>query len=316
MHLLEAVVNDAFLHEADHAVGHGFRVQAQVLVVLDTVKNGIWDASDANLQASTIRNLGCHMGADSRFFRCRVAEDHAHGGFLAVHGGRQLGFVDEALPVEVGDVGAHLRNHHAGALYGRYGNIGRYAEAAIAILVGQGAVDHGYVHGDFAAAEKPRHFTQESGRHGAVAGGHVLTLVRGNEDAVDEEGFLVFGLAERGWAAGDVESGDYLHATKFLVAAGQCGLQDNGDGGAALENDGIAAAYQFDGLVCAYVFHELTKFTNSFRCSSRRWKSASLRRRDTHTRMPHWPLPVVLSGMATTPQRNKASSSSRFCMSL
>ena len=35
----------------------GFRVQAQMLVVLDAVEDGIGDASDANLQARPVRDL-------------------------------------------------------------------------------------------------------------------------------------------------------------------------------------------------------------------------------------------------------------------
>ena len=49
--------------------------------------------------------------------------------------------------------------------------------------------------------------------------------------------------------------------------------------------------------------YSLSSSTNSCSRSSSAWKSSSVSKRETHTRIPDWPLPVVFRAMALIPQR-------------
>ena len=66
----------------------------------------------------------------------------------------------------------------------------------------------------------------------------MLALVSADEDAVHQEGVLVFRFAEGGLRGGDIEAADNLDIPQLVMAAGQGFLQDDGDGGAALTDDG------------------------------------------------------------------------------
>ena len=315
MDLLEGIVDDALLDQADHAVGHGLGVEAEVLMVLDAVEDRVGDAADADLEAGAVRNLAGDVGADGRLDGRGLAEGHRERGDVAEDRRRDLALMDEAVAVEIGDVGAHQGDDVTGHLRGGNGDVGGDAEAAVAVLVGQGAGDERHVDAEFPAAEQGRHLAEEGGGHGTVAGGHVGPLVCAEEDAVHEEGILVLRLAERGRILVDVEAGGDPDVAELVVAAGQGFLQQHGDGGAALAADGVAAADQLDGFVGGYIFHYaslLISSTKLARWRSSRSKSSSVLRRDTQTRTPVWPLPVELRAMATMPQRRSPSSSRRL----
>ena len=314
MDFLERIVDDALLDQADHAVGHRLGVEAEVLVVLDPVEDGVGDAADADLEAGAVRNLAGDVGADGRLDGRGLAEGHRERGDVAEDRRRNLALVDEAVAVEIGDVGAHQGDDVTGHLRGGNGDVGGDAEAAVAVLVGQGAGDERHIDGEFPAAEQGRHLAEEGGGHRAVTGGHVGALVGADEDGVHEERILVLRLAEGRGILVDVESGGDGHVAEFGVTAGEGFLQKNGDGGAALAGNGVAAADELDGFVGAYIFHiqPFISSTKLARWRSSRSKSASVLRRDTHTRTPVWPEPVELRAMATMPQRRSPSRSWRL----
>ena len=163
--------------------------------------------------------------------------------------------MDQALSVQIGDVRTHLGYDDTRAFHCRYGDIGRDSVAAVAVFVGERAVDERYVHGDFSAAEEAGNLAQECRGHCSVAGSDVFSLVSADENAVHKEGILVFRLAEGCLACSDVEAADNLYVPQFFMPPCECFLKDHRDGGSALTYDGVTAAYKLDGLVGRYIFH-------------------------------------------------------------
>ena len=49
LNLLQRIVNHARLHQTEHPVGHRLGVQAEMLVVLEAVQNGVRNAADTYL---------------------------------------------------------------------------------------------------------------------------------------------------------------------------------------------------------------------------------------------------------------------------
>ena len=200
-------------------------MQTEVLMVLDTVEHGIRNAADTDLETGSVGNLRGDVRADGGLDRGRFPEGHRKGGDIAKHRGRDLAFVDQAVAIQIRNVRAHLRDNDPRDLSRRNGNVSGDAEAAVAILVRQRAGDHRDVDRELPAAEHSGHFAEKERGHRAVSGRDMRPLVSADENAVDEEGILVFGLAERGRILVDVETGGDRHVAELGVAAGQGFLQ-------------------------------------------------------------------------------------------
>ena len=224
-------------------------MQAKVLVMLDSIEDGVRDSAYSDLEAGSVGNLGCYVGADGFFDLRRLAELHGKGRDVAADSRRNLRFVNHASSIEIGDCLVHLGDHHACGLDSCYGDVTADAVAAVAVLVGQRAVDESHVNGKLSFAEKCRYLAKETRSQRAVAFGHVPSLVGTEENAVDKERVLVLRLAERSRVFGNVEARDDLHVAQFICAARESLLKDHGNGGAALAADGVAAPDKFYSFV-------------------------------------------------------------------
>ena len=108
-----------------------------MLVVLDPVEDGVRNAADADLQAGAVGNFGRHVGADGLLDLRGFAELHRDRRHVAADRGGNLGFVDQAAAIKVGDGFVDLRDDHARRFHGRDGDVAADAVAAEAVLIGQ-----------------------------------------------------------------------------------------------------------------------------------------------------------------------------------
>ena len=109
--VLPRVVHHAAFHEVHDAVGHQFRVDTQVLLVLQVGKDGIGDAAIANLDRIAVAYDACHRGADALGDIVGHASRVFHQGFVVGHDELHVPHINEGVAQHAGHEGVYLGDH-------------------------------------------------------------------------------------------------------------------------------------------------------------------------------------------------------------
>ena len=196
-------------------------MKSQVLMVRKPVQSCVRDAAHTDLESSPVRNLSRDPGTDGLFDLRWSTELHIHRRIVALDSRSYLRLVDHRRAVEIRNALVDLGDHHTSRLDCRLGKVSGNIVAAIAVLVRKRAVYAGNVDRDLSPADKLRKIAQEARDQAPIALGHILALVPAQEQAVHDERFLIFRLAESRNSLGHVETGNYLDITQTLMMPGK-----------------------------------------------------------------------------------------------
>ena len=190
---LALAVDDARLHQIDHAVRAHLGVNAQVALVVQTMENGLGDAADPGLQRGAVGNERGHVAR------------HAH-----VHLGERLGAVLQQRPVALhnrGDMAhvhggfavrarhlpIHFGNHDPGAARGRQRAIHRGPQAHESVRIRRRNLHQHHVERQRAGLEEAFNLAEKDGCVIGAPVAHRLAHIVAQEKAAMAEMSFVLG---------------------------------------------------------------------------------------------------------------------------
>lgn len=165
--------------------------------------------------------------------------------------------VDEAVTVGARHFWVHLGDDMAGGIHGGAGDIDAGAEGAITVFIGRRDLDQRHVDGQQAAFEELRDLAEEDGYIVPVQAVDDVPGGFADEERVHEEAFAPFGVVEVEVSHGG--DADELDMMKIFMTGLQGLYQMDGGGGAAMDEDAVAA------------FHFFYHFSGGFIDGSKHW---------------------------------------------
>ena len=220
-------------------------------------QNGVGNAAHADLKRGAVGDQLGDVAADPAFDFAGRGRGNFDQRIVDLDGRRHARKMNHGVAVRERHGRIDLCDDGFGALHGRNGQIGRYAERAVTLLVGARKVEDRHVDGQRAVAEKPRNLTQKSRDRLAVTCGQPASDVVGDEKAVYEERVFVFGSAIGGIGPSDGESGVDLYVGEFIGTVGHGLDQHFGNRGAALNVDAAVRSDELCGFGGCRELHRL-----------------------------------------------------------
>ena len=224
--LFAGVVDHAAFQKREHAVGHGFGMKSEVLMVLESGQDGIRDASDTDLQGRAVRNHLGYMASDRGINFCRNGSRNLNQRVINLYSCIDLRYMDQRITVRERHGFVDLHDDLAGTFGRGDSKVGRHSERAIAIFIRRGHIEKYGIERKGSVTEKTRDLTKESRYRGSVTVCKPATYVIGHKETLHMEGVLVLGLAVRSFAASDGKGCIYGHITKFPATVGK-GLRED-----------------------------------------------------------------------------------------
>ena len=194
-HLLLRVVDHTAPNQGYYPVGECFGVESQVFMIAQGREYRVGDAAHADLEGRTVGNQLGDVAADLAVDFAGLGGRKLHQRFIDFDGGREFRDVDQRIAVGERHVGVDLGDNDLRTFGGRNREVGRGAEAAIAVRIGARTVQQRYVDRDDPLAEKPRDLAQKSRDGLSVPLSDPVAHGVRHEEAIYEETVFVFGLA-------------------------------------------------------------------------------------------------------------------------